>query len=67
MKIFPGIVDLIKRISALSKSYGRIKINISIATFIPKPFTPFQWEKQLLPDEADRKIQYLRKELKNKK
>ncbi|MEA1986422.1 MAG: TIGR03960 family B12-binding radical SAM protein [Candidatus Marinimicrobia bacterium] len=60
-----GIVDLIKRISLMSKSYGRINIHVSISTFIPKPFTPFQWEKQLSPDEADRKITYLRKELKD--
>lgn len=66
-KDIAGIVELIKRISTMSKSYGRIRINVSISTFIPKPMTPFQWEKQLLPDEADRKIQYLRKELKNAK
>ncbi|MDA3871964.1 MAG: TIGR03960 family B12-binding radical SAM protein [Candidatus Marinimicrobia bacterium] len=62
-----GIVDLIKRISEMSKSYGRIRINVSISTFIPKPLTPFQWEKQLLPEEADRIIHYLRNELKNTK
>ena len=62
-----GIVDLINRIVSMSKSYGKIRINISISTFIPKPLTPFQWEKQLLPDKANRKIQYLRNELKNTK
>lgn len=62
-----GIVDLIKRISTMSKSYGRIRINVSISTFIPKPLTPFQWEKQLLPEETDRIIHYLRNELKNTK
>ena len=62
-----GIVDLIKRISTMSKSYGRIRINVSISTFIPKPLTPFQWEKQLLPEETDRIIHYLKNELKNTK
>jgi len=62
-----GIVDLIKRISIMSKSYERIRINVSISTFIPKPLTPFQWEKQLLPEETDRIIHYLRNELKNTK
>lgn len=31
---------------------GRVQINVSVGTFVPKPHTPFQWERQLSPDEA---------------
>ena len=35
-----GIIDLAKKIRANSrKGY----ITLSISTFVPKPFTPFQW------------------------
>lgn len=36
-----------------------IKITASVATFIPKPFTPFQWEAQDSREETNRKQQYL--------
>jgi len=62
-----GIIDLIKRISSMSRDYGRKNIHVSISTFIPKPMTPFQWEKQLTPEEAERKIGILREGLKSYK
>lgn len=27
-----------------------VKINAGVSTFVPKPFTPFQWEPQITPD-----------------
>ena len=36
-----------------------IHIAISLATFIPKPFTPFQWEAQNTEEEVHRKQNYL--------
>lgn len=36
-----------------------IHIAISLATFIPKPFTPFQWEAQDTEEEVHRKQNYL--------
>ncbi len=37
------LILLIKKIVELSKK--RLKINITLSPFVPKPFTPFQWEK----------------------
>ncbi len=38
-------------------------INVSVATFIPKPHTPFQWEAQLDFDESLERIQSLKNDL----
>jgi radical SAM family uncharacterized protein/radical SAM-linked protein len=34
------------------KENGRARINLGVSTFIPKPHTPFQWERQIGIDEA---------------
>ena len=38
----------------------RLQITAAISPFVPKPFTPFQWEPQISPDEMRARIQYLR-------
>ena len=38
-----------------------IRIALSVATFIPKPFTAFQWEAQNTEEEIRRKQDYLKK------
>ena len=47
-----GIVDLVQQIYRLGReSHGpRASVNVSVATFVPKPHTPCQW--QALDDEA---------------
>lgn len=35
-----GIIELVKKIRSLS---GRSTVVLSVSTFVPKPFTPFQW------------------------
>ena len=47
-----GIVELAKKARAASEAGGKIQITISVATFVPKPHTPFQWHEQLNPEEA---------------
>lgn len=49
-----------------SKRNRYIKIALSLATFIPKPFTPFQWEAQNSEQEIHRKQDYLRSRIKTK-
>ena len=39
------------------------QINVSVATFVPKPHTPFQWEAQLSIDEGYERIDLLKKSL----
>lgn len=37
-----------------------VKITISVACFIPKPHSPFQWEAQISPEEYIRRVNLLR-------
>ena len=41
----------------------RVQINVSVGTFIPKPHTPFQWERQLTLAEARERIDRLKARL----
>jgi radical SAM family uncharacterized protein/radical SAM-linked protein len=40
---------------ALPKGQGSASINLGASTFVPKPFTPFQWEPMISPDETRRR------------
>ena len=44
-----------------------VSVTISVACFVPKPFTPFQWEKQDSFDELIKKQDYLRSCITDKK
>jgi len=57
-----GIVELINRIK--NKNRG-LKLSVSINPFIPKPFTPFQWEKFISKDEFIKKIKIIKNGIKN--
>ena len=39
---------------------GRVQINVSVGTFVPKPHTPFQWERQLSLAESRERINRLK-------
>ena len=41
----------------------RIRCNVNVGTFIPKPHTPYQWVRQISPDEAERKLRFIRERL----
>lgn len=47
-----AIVAFIRELSAST----RLAINVTISTFVPKPHTPFQWARQITPEEAARRI-----------
>ena len=57
-----GIAELINKIKDENKL---IKLSISINPFIPKPFTPFQWEKFISKDEFIKKIKIIKEGIKN--
>jgi radical SAM family uncharacterized protein/radical SAM-linked protein len=42
------------------------QINVSVSSFVPKPFTPFQWEPQLSIEEVEEKHELLRRRLKGR-
>jgi len=70
MEDIDGICQLAYEIKSLFYKYRSnkkdIKINVSVATFIPKPHTPFQWEAFDTEENVARKQQYMRQKLRNK-
>jgi len=69
-----GIADLVRKIEKLYFEIGkrtgqrmrRLELTVSTSMFIPKPFTPFQWEKQNTKEEFVQKQQILRDRLRSK-
>lgn len=60
-----GIVDLVTKIQQTRVAgKKRPQLNVSVTTFIPKAFTPFQWAPQLTLAESRRRIEYLQRKLK---
>ena len=60
-----ALVALVKSLRHLKNGAGRRgKINVSVATFIPKPHTPFQWASQLSLAESEERIRRLQAQLK---
>ena len=61
-----GIADLGQRIvneyySMPNKPKGKaVSVSISVSTFVPKPFTPFQFEPQITKEEIIRRQEYLK-------
>ncbi len=51
----------------LTKIKGNLKITASSSCFVPKPFTPFQWEAQDSLDKLYEKANLLKSEIKDKK
>jgi len=45
------LIDLQKR--------TKIQCNVNVGVFIPKPHTPYQWVRQITPEEAQQKINYI--------
>jgi hypothetical protein len=51
-----------------SRSKGKsVSVSVSVATFVPKPFTPFQWEPQDGIETVSEKQKYLRSIIRSKK
>lgn len=44
----------------------RLNVTVSASTFVPKPFTPFQWEPQVTLDKINEKQELLVSELRHK-
>ncbi len=68
-----GIAELGQRIVNLyydlpTKPKGKsVNVSISVSTFVPKPFTPFQFEPQITADEIRRRQEYLKSCITTKK
>jgi len=63
-----AIVDLVRRLLALKGERGRTgRLNVSVATFIPKAHTPFQWAGQSALQVAAEKIDYVKQEIRSRR
>lgn len=59
-----AIADLAIRTLEQGKGLnGRARINLGVSTFVPKPFTPFQWAEQLGIEETNRRQDILSEKL----
>ncbi len=52
-----AVVDVYKKVHGNTKG---LKVNVSTSTFVPKPFTPFQWESQITLSEIEERQKFLR-------
>jgi radical SAM family uncharacterized protein len=66
MEDVKGIVELARQVNQIGRSLhgGRAKVRVSTSNFIPKPHTPFQWARQMTPEELGERHEFLRRELK---
>ncbi len=48
----------------MARSFPSLGIKASFATFVPRPFTPFQWEAQISPDDSRERFGLLKAEAK---
>ena len=55
------VLDLGRRIRGQEGKAGRVKINVSVGSFVPKSHTPFQWAAQTSADVLRERQQYLRR------
>ena len=60
-----GIAELVYKViqtwkaNATNKKRG-LRVHVATAYFVPKPFTPFQWEQQITPQEYLRRCKLLK-------
>lgn len=73
MEDIAGIADLAQKVVDTfyrnpNKEKGKgVQVNISVASFVPKPFTPFQWEPQDTGDLLIEKQKHLLSSVKSRK
>lgn len=60
-----AIPELVRRIGACGRR-GRGQVNASVSIFVPKPHTPFQWERALSPEEGRARIDWLKGHLRGR-
>ena len=60
-----GIAELVYKVINTWKEYASnkkkgLRVHVATAYFVPKPHTPFQWEKQIAPEEYLRRCRLLK-------
>jgi radical SAM family uncharacterized protein/radical SAM-linked protein len=54
------LVVLVENILAQGKKHGRKQVNVSVGSFVPKSWTPFQWAPFDDVETLERKLRYLK-------
>ena len=68
MEDVTAIVDLARKVKLEGKRTGRGgEVNVAVSSFVPKPHTPFQWERQIGYEEIIDRQRMLRQELRRYK
>jgi radical SAM-linked protein len=62
-----AIAELCRKVRDAARCGPRMMVTAAVAPFVPKPFTPFQWEAQISPEEMRRRINLLRALFKGQK
>lgn len=63
-----AIADLARQVKQQARKVGSHgEVNVAVSTFVPKPHTPFQWQRQLTLAETRERQALLRDELKRRK
>ncbi|MDH3599181.1 MAG: TIGR03960 family B12-binding radical SAM protein, partial [Candidatus Tectomicrobia bacterium] len=59
-----AITHLAKHVLDHGRRFNKkARVNLGISTFVPKPFTPFQWDEQISIEETQHKHQLLRENM----
>ena len=60
-----GIAELARKIEQMGFAIWRkrLKVNVTLSPFVPKPHTPFQWAEQISVDEMRRRVTLVRNRL----
>ncbi len=64
-----GIADLAQKVADLYRQITKrrdVKVTLSVACFVPKPFTPFQWYGQISLEEFERRQKFLKSLIRDK-
>ena len=63
-----AIAELCRKVrDAGGRGAPRLQVTASLSPFVPKPFTPFQWEAQIGLPEIDRRVRLVREQFKGQK
>jgi len=55
--------DLDEMLDLISRAAAILPLTVSVSSFVPKPFTPFQWERQFSMQDIEERQNYLRERL----
>lgn len=61
------MIDLARKVRDGLSSKGKKKVTLGVTPFVPKPFTPFQWEPMARATDLEEKMDYLKKTIRKEK